>query len=85
MFDDAATPPCGDARRGIALIQVWFTSFIDSLIKKYGNLEIDVTVEDPKAYTRPWTVKVKQRLMPDTQLIEFICQDKDAVHYTDSK
>jgi hypothetical protein len=51
----------------------------------YGNLEIDVTVEDPKAYTRPWTVKVKQRLMPDTQLIEFICQDKDAVHYTDSK
>jgi hypothetical protein len=51
----------------------------------YGNLEIDVTVEDPKAYTKPWTVKVKQRLQPDSQLIEFICQDKDAIHYTDGK
>ena len=51
----------------------------------YGNLEIDVTVEDPKAYTKPWTVKVKQRLQPESQLIEFICQDKDAIHYTDGK
>jgi hypothetical protein len=39
----------------------------------YGTLEIDVTVEDPKAYTRPWTVRVNQRIMPDEELIEFIC------------
>ena len=51
----------------------------------YGNLEIDVTVDDPKAYTRPWTVKVKQRIMPDTELIEFICQDRDAPHYVGGK
>ena len=47
----------------------------------YGNLEIDVTVDDTKAYTRPWTVKVKQSLMLDTELIEFICLDRDAQHY----
>jgi hypothetical protein len=41
----------------------------------YGTLEIDVTVDDPKAYTRPWTVRVNQRLVPDTELIEFICNE----------
>ena len=47
----------------------------------YGNLEIEITVDDPKAYTKPWTVKVNQRIMPDTELIEFICEDRDAGHY----
>jgi hypothetical protein len=47
----------------------------------YGNLEIAITVDDPKAYTKPWTVKVNQRIMPDTELIEFICEDRDATHY----
>jgi len=47
----------------------------------YGSLEIEITVDDPKAYTKPWTVKVNQRLLPDTELIEFICQDRDATHY----
>jgi hypothetical protein len=39
----------------------------------FGRMEIDVTIEDPKVYTRPWTVRVNQRLMPDQELIEFIC------------
>ncbi|HEY2385193.1 MAG TPA: hypothetical protein VGK48_28800 [Terriglobia bacterium] len=47
----------------------------------YGSLEITITVDDPKAYTKPWTVKVNQRIMPDTELIEFICEDRDATHY----
>lgn len=47
----------------------------------FGTLEIEVTVDDPKAYTRPWTVKVNQRIMLDTELIEFICEDRDATHY----
>jgi len=48
----------------------------------YGNLEIETTVEDPKAYTKPWTVTVKQRVMLDTDLIEFICgeNEKSVVH-----
>jgi hypothetical protein len=47
----------------------------------YGSLEIEVTVDDPKAYTKPWTVRLYQRLMPDTELIEFICEERDATHY----
>jgi hypothetical protein len=50
----------------------------------YGNLEIEVTIDDPKAYTKPWTVKVNHRVMLDTELIEFVCQEneKDAAHLT---
>jgi hypothetical protein len=48
----------------------------------YGNMEIEVTVDDPKAYTKPWTVKVRHRIMLNTDLIEFVCleNEKDAVH-----
>jgi hypothetical protein len=44
----------------------------------YGNLEIEVTVDDPKAYTRPWTaMKMRQRLLADDELIEFVCQENE--------
>jgi hypothetical protein len=43
----------------------------------YGTLEIEVTIDDAKAYTKPWTVKFSQRLMPDDELIEFICQENE--------
>jgi len=36
-----------------------------------------VTVDDPKAYTRPWTVTIKQRLMGDDELIEFVCLENE--------
>jgi hypothetical protein len=39
----------------------------------YGTLEIDVTIDDSKAYTKPWTVRVNQRIMLDGELMEFIC------------
>jgi hypothetical protein len=51
----------------------------------YGNLEIDVTIDDPKAYSRPFTVRVNQRIMLDTELIEFICEERDATHYVGGK
>jgi hypothetical protein len=42
-----------------------------------GTLEIDVTIDDPKAYTKPWTVRVNQRLLPDTDRIEFVCLENN--------
>jgi hypothetical protein len=39
----------------------------------YDRMEIDVTIDDPKAYTRPWAVRVNQQIMLDSELIEFIC------------
>jgi hypothetical protein len=47
----------------------------------FGKLEIDITIDDPKAYTKPFTAKVNNRLLVDSQLIEFVCLDKDAPHY----
>jgi len=41
----------------------------------FGRLEIDVTIDDPKAYTLPFTVRVNQQIMVDTELIEFICNE----------
>jgi len=39
----------------------------------FGRMHIDVTVDDPKAYTEPWTVRVNQEIMVDEELIEFVC------------
>jgi hypothetical protein len=40
-----------------------------------GQMDIDVTIDDPKAYTRPWTVRVTHRLLVDADMIEFICHE----------
>jgi hypothetical protein len=41
----------------------------------FDHLQIDVTLEDPKAYTKPWTVRVDQRFVADEEPIEFICNE----------
>ena len=41
----------------------------------YGKLEIDLTVDDPKAYTKPFTVRVNQQISPDDEIIEFVCNE----------
>jgi hypothetical protein len=43
----------------------------------YGFMDVAVTVDDPKAYTHPWTVTIKQRLMADDELIEFVCLENE--------
>jgi len=43
----------------------------------YGFMDVEVTVDDPKTYTRPWTVTIKQRLMADDELIEFVCLENE--------
>jgi hypothetical protein len=47
-----------------------------------GHLEIRVTIDDPKAYTKPWTVTEVMQLVADTELLEFVCNEneKDLVH-----
>jgi hypothetical protein len=41
----------------------------------FGHLEIEVTVDDPKAYTKPWSVTLRQQFAPDTELIDEICAE----------
>jgi hypothetical protein len=41
----------------------------------FGTLEIEITVDDPRAYTKPWSVKFNQRIIVDSEMIEFICAE----------
>ncbi len=43
----------------------------------YGHLEIGVTVDDPKAYTKPWTVTLHQRIALNTELVDEICLENE--------
>jgi hypothetical protein len=44
--------------------------------RNFGNLELEVTLSDPAVYTRPWTVSVRAELAPDTEMIEWVCNEK---------
>jgi hypothetical protein len=39
----------------------------------FGRMEAMVTIDDPKAYVRPWTVRLRFKLLPDTSLLEIFC------------
>jgi hypothetical protein len=42
-----------------------------------GHMDIDVTIDDPKTYTRPWNVTERLTLMPDAEIIEYICNENN--------
>jgi hypothetical protein len=47
----------------------------------FGHIEIDVTIDDPVAYTEPFTVRVEHDIMLDTNLIEWVCEDEQSTQY----
>ena len=47
------------------------------LRKDFGHLNLQVTIDDPKAYTKPWTVSVDVTLVPNGELMEFICLENE--------
>ena len=50
--------------------------------RDFGHMDLDVTIDDPKTYTRPFSYKINLRLLPDTDLLENFCveNEKDAAH-----
>lgn len=48
----------------------------------FGALDVTVTVNDPHVFTKPWTVQLHLKPLPDTEMIDFICMEnnKDLVH-----
>ena len=50
--------------------------------RDFGNMEIQVTIDDPKAYKKPWTVTMPYTLVPDSELLEYVCNEnnKDLEH-----
>jgi hypothetical protein len=43
----------------------------------FGTLEVEITVDDPKVYTRPWTVRMDQVIELDTDLIDEFCLENE--------
>jgi hypothetical protein len=43
----------------------------------YGRLEIELTINDPTYYTKPWTVTTNARRLVGTELFEFICNENE--------
>ena len=43
----------------------------------FGHLEVRITVDDPKAYTKPWSVTLKQRIVVDTELVDEMCMENE--------
>jgi hypothetical protein len=50
--------------------------------RDFGHMDLDVTIDDPKVYTRPFSYKINLNLLPDTDLLENFCveNEKDAAH-----
>ena len=50
--------------------------------RDFGHMDVEVTIDDPKIYTRPFTIKFGELLVPDTDVLEYICaeNEKDRAH-----
>jgi hypothetical protein len=49
--------------------------------RDFGHMDLDITIDDPKAYAKPWRVKLPLILLPDAELIETVCEnEKDREH-----
>jgi hypothetical protein len=43
----------------------------------FGHMDLQITIDDPKAYTKPWTVNESMHLLTNTELLEFICNENN--------
>jgi hypothetical protein len=45
--------------------------------RDFGHIDLEMIIEDPKMYTRPWSVFAELVFQPDTELLEFICEENN--------
>ena len=48
--------------------------------KNFGQMDVEITINDPKTYTRPWTVVLPLAFQADTELIEYMCNENNKYH-----
>jgi hypothetical protein len=50
--------------------------------RDFGHMDVQVTIDDPRTYTRPFTIKITDLLLPDTDVMESYCaeNEKDRPH-----
>lgn len=54
--------------------------------RDFGHMDVLLTIDDPQTYTRPFTVNLQQRLLPDTDLLESYCiENENDLHHIEGK
>jgi hypothetical protein len=54
--------------------------------KDFGHMDVEITIDDPKVYTRPWTVTEPVHLRPDTEIMENVCNENNVdIHHLSTK
>jgi hypothetical protein len=50
--------------------------------RDFGHMDLEMTFDDPKYYARPFTLKTGVRLIPDSDLLEYVCteNERDRAH-----
>jgi len=49
--------------------------------RDFGHLDMEITIDDPKMYTKPFTIKVTHLLQADSDILEYFCEnEKDRAH-----
>jgi hypothetical protein len=46
-----------------------------------GHMDIGITIDDPKAYTKPWSAMLKVNLIPDSELMEAVCENQRGIEH----
>ena len=46
----------------------------------FGHIELKQTFEDPKVFSRPVTIDVKVDFVPDTEMLEYVCNENERDH-----
>jgi hypothetical protein len=45
--------------------------------RDFGHLDVQITIDDPKAYEKPWTVSLPTELATTTDLVEYVCVENE--------
>jgi hypothetical protein len=51
--------------------------------RDFGHMDLELTFDDPTYYTRPFSIKTGLNLIPDSDLLEYVCNEneKDRPHF----
>ena len=49
--------------------------------RDFGHMDIGVTIDDPKAYTKPWSSSLKVSLVADSELLETVCENQRGIEH----
>ena len=54
--------------------------------RDFGHLDVQVTIDDPKVYTKSFSVKFTELLLPDSDVVDYFCteNEKDRSHIADN-